>query len=92
MLQETEVRTALEEITVLVRADGGDIELVGFDDVAGTVALRLHVQSANCPECILPRPLLEDIAGGILRRSVPSITRVTVDDPREHPDYVAPGH
>jgi Fe-S cluster biogenesis protein NfuA len=92
MLQETELRAALEEVTVLVRADGGDLDLVGFDDAAGAVTLRLHVESASCAECILPRPLLEDIAGGILRRSVPAITQVTIDDPREHPDFVAPSH
>jgi Fe-S cluster biogenesis protein NfuA len=92
VLQETQVRTALVEVSGLVQADGGDIQLVSLDPEQGAVALRLVVEGASCRECILPRPMLEDIATGIMRRSVPEITTVSIDDPREHPDYVDDSH
>ena len=92
MLDETQVRTALKDVAALVQADGGDIEFVRMDPASGAVELRLDVTSSNCVECILPKALLEDIAGDIMRRSVPSIASVTVDDPREHPDFVPGDH
>jgi hypothetical protein len=45
----------------------------------------------DCHECVMPRPILEDIAATMLRRSVPDVQGVTVDDPRELPGYVSPG-
>jgi Fe-S cluster biogenesis protein NfuA len=92
MLEQTQVQTALAEVSGLVQADGGDIELVSVDPGAGAVALRLVVEGASCQECILPRPMLEDIAKNIMQRSVPEIVSVSIDDPREHPDYVPNAH
>jgi Fe-S cluster biogenesis protein NfuA len=92
VLQEDQVRTALVNVSSLVQADGGDIELVSFDPDQGSVALRLVVDGATCQECILPRPLLEDISKGILQRSVPEITAVSIEDPREDPNFVPETH
>jgi Fe-S cluster biogenesis protein NfuA len=88
MLDETEVRSALDEVAALVHADGGDIEFVSLDAGTGSVVLRLQLESANCAECVLPREILEGIATGMLQRSVPEITGISIDDPREHPGYV----
>jgi hypothetical protein len=66
------------------------MELVGVDQGAKTVNLRLVLDGVDCHECVMPRQLLEDIAGDVMRRSVPEIAKVSIDDPREHPDYVAP--
>lgn len=66
------------------------MELLGVDQDTRTVNLRLVLDGVDCHECVMPRSLLEDIAGDVMRRSVPDLARVSVDDPREHPDYVAP--
>ena len=92
MLQETQVREALEGVRSLVQADGGDIQLVSLDPATSTVNLRLVVEGASCQECILPRPMLEDIAAGIIRRSLPELRTLSIDDPREHPDFVPDSH
>lgn len=92
VLQETQVRTALTGVSGLVQADGGDIVFVSLDPDKGEVALRLVVTGATCEECILPRPMLEDIATGILQRTVPEVTVVTIEDPREDPDHVDGSH
>jgi len=66
------------------------MELVGIDQDAGQVTLRLILEGVDCHECVMPRPILEDIASNMLRRSVPEVQGVTVDDPRELPGYVSP--
>jgi hypothetical protein len=89
MVEESEVRTALVEVAALVQADGADIELVSVDTASGAVALRLLLESANCAECVLPRAMLEGVAIGMLQRSVPGVTGLSIDDPRDHPGYEA---
>jgi Fe-S cluster biogenesis protein NfuA len=89
MIEESEVRSALAEVAALVQADGGDIELVSVDTASGAVALRLLLESANCAECVLPKVMLEGVAIGMLQRSVPGVTGLSIDDPRDHPGYEA---
>jgi Fe-S cluster biogenesis protein NfuA len=84
------VAGALAGVKSLVQADGGDMELVDVDEGAGAVSLRLVLDGVECHECVMPRPLLEDIAGNMLRKTVPDVGRVTIDDPREHPGYQPP--
>jgi Fe-S cluster biogenesis protein NfuA len=71
----------IEEIRALVQPDGSDFELVKVE--GDTVHLRLLVEDATCAECVMPKPILEEMAVGILRRSSPEVTRVEIDDPRE---------
>ncbi len=80
---EAQLRSALDELSELVRPDGGDIEITGIDAATGTVRARLLIDSAECADCILPRHLLEEIVTGRLRRSVPGVQTVSIDDPRE---------
>jgi hypothetical protein len=40
----------------------------------------------------MPREFLEQIALGMIRKQAPDVAAVTVDDPREHPDFVMPDH
>jgi Fe-S cluster biogenesis protein NfuA len=82
-VHEAQLRSALDELSELVRPDGGDIEITGMDAATGTVRARLLIDSAECADCILPRHLLEEIVTGRLRRSVPGVQTVSIDDPRE---------
>lgn len=81
---------AVEEIKELVAADGGDMLLTGVD--GATAHLQLVVEHSNCVECIMPREILEQITLDILQRGGAGISAVTIDDPREHPDFVMPEH
>jgi Fe-S cluster biogenesis protein NfuA len=59
----------------LIQLDGGDIELVSIE---GTTAhLQLIIEGAECAECVMPRAVLEEVAGRLL-----GVT-VRIDDPRE---------
>jgi Fe-S cluster biogenesis protein NfuA len=82
-VHEAQLRSALDELSALVRPDGGDIQITGMDAATGTVRARLLIDSAECADCILPRHLLEEIVTGRLRRSVPGVQTVSIDDPRE---------
>ena len=81
---------AVEEVKELVAADGGDMLLTGVD--GGTAKLQLVVEHSNCVECIMPREILEQITLDILQRGGAGIDAVSIDDPREHPDFVMPEH
>ena len=65
----------LTPVRQLLEADGGDIELLGMS--GATAELRLVIAGAECAECVLPRPLLEDVATKLLGVSV------RIEDPRE---------
>ena len=88
MIQESTVLDALENVRILVQPDGGDIEMVSIDQGTGAVNLRLLVEGASCKECIMPRSILEDIAADVMRRTLPELASVSIDDPREAPGYV----
>ena len=90
MIDPDTLEPALDEIRSLVQADGGDMLLTSVVDE--TVNLQLVIEGATCVECVMPREFLEQIALGMLRKQAPDVAAVTVDDPREHPDFVMPDH
>ena len=90
MIDPDTLEPALDEIRSLVQADGGDMLLTSVVDA--TVNLQLVVEGATCVECVMPREFLEQIALGMIRKQAPGVAAVTVDDPREHPDFVMPDH
>jgi hypothetical protein len=71
----------LTPVREILQADGGDIELVAHEH--GTARLRLVLAGAACAECVLPRPMLEDVALKLLQPGTPGLVAVVVDDPRE---------
>jgi hypothetical protein len=87
-MDESGIAAGLDEVRGLVSSDGGEVLL---DAVEGrTVRLRLVLDSAHCVECVMPRPFLEHVALDVFRRNGASVDTITIDDPREHPDFVAP--
>lgn len=53
-------------------------------DTANPTALKLRliVENSDCPECILPVDMLEPIALDIMSADLPSLTSVSITDPR----------
>lgn len=89
-MDEASVSAAVDDIRGLVGGDGADFELIGLDESERTVSLRLVLDGVDCHECVMPRSLLEDIAGDMLRRRFPEMAGLVIDDPRERPGYVSP--
>lgn len=92
MITEPAVAEALGNVRVLVEGDGAGIELVTVEPESGTVQLRLLLDDVSCLECVMPREMLEDVATSVLRRSVPDVARVSIEDPREESGQTSAGH
>ena len=75
------IEIALDDVRALLRADGGDLELLGEAD--GTVRLRLVLEDASCADCVLPKALLTDVVRDALAKRGAAVERVEIDDPRE---------
>ncbi|MGE0880404.1 MAG: hypothetical protein AB7L13_15640 [Acidimicrobiia bacterium] len=76
------IKSAVGELRKLLQADGADLHLLSVDDVAGTIALALEVEDAECAECVLPPGQLDQVlADGLVRRGVTG-HRLVLHDPR----------
>lgn len=82
--------SAIDQLRVLLQADGGDLSVTSVTDTV--LEVRLIIEGVSCAECVMPRAFLEKVALGIVQRSVPEIVSVVVDDPREHSNWVTPEH
>ena len=89
-MTDAAVAAALDEVRGLVTPDGGDVALDAVDGT--TVRLRLVLETAHCAECVMPRPFLEQVALGVFQRNGVAAETITIDDPRERPDFVVPDH
>ena len=71
---------ALAPVRDLIEADGGRVELVGT--TADSVQIRLVLDTAECAECVMPKPFLETVALDLLAPALPGLAAVEIDDPR----------
>lgn len=79
----TGLDSGLDAVRVLLGPDGADIAATGWDAASGLLSLRLDVAGAECPECIIPQPLLGELVLGAIREHAPAVTAVDLDDPRD---------
>jgi hypothetical protein len=63
--------------------DGATVIVEGWDADSGRVALRLVLESAECAECVVPRPTLDSLLLDTLRRHAPAVRALALVDPRE---------
>jgi hypothetical protein len=89
MIDPVRVDAALGPVRDLLRADGGDVDVVATADDSVVLALRLD--DASCAECLMPRPFLETVALDLMVAALPGLRRVVIDDPREAGDAGASG-
>ncbi len=81
MIDTATATAGLAPVQEMIRLDGADLELVGVD--GATARLRLVVTDASCADCVMPRAMLEAIALQMMQPSVPGLSAVAIDDPRE---------
>lgn len=81
MIDPTAVHEAMGAVAALVRADGGDLVLGGIGE--DTVDLELVLETAECRECVMPGPILGQVAHDMLAVTVPGLREVRVRDPRQ---------
>lgn len=73
----------LEAVRVFLGPDGADVTPVGWDAGSGRLALRLELEGAECPECVIPQPMLGELMLGAIQEHAPAVQAVDLDDPRE---------
>lgn len=79
----TGLDAGLDAVRVFLGPDGADVTATGWDPDSGRLSLRLEVAGAECPECIIPQPLLGELMLGAIREHAPEVHAVDLDDPRE---------
>jgi Fe-S cluster biogenesis protein NfuA len=68
------IEEVLDSIRPAIRADGGDVELLEFDEVSGVVEVRLMGACESCPISMMT---LKEGIEKRLRNSVPGVLEVT---------------
>jgi Fe-S cluster biogenesis protein NfuA len=66
------VQAAIEKIRPMLKADGGDVELIGVSD-AGVVQVRLQGACSGCP---MSQMTLKNGIERIIKQEVPEVTAV----------------
>jgi Fe-S cluster biogenesis protein NfuA len=66
------VQAAIEKIRPMLKADGGDVELVGVSDT-GVVQVRLQGACSGCP---MSQMTLKNGIERIIKQEVPEVTAV----------------
>jgi Fe-S cluster biogenesis protein NfuA len=89
-IDEATITPALDEARALVQADGGDMKLAAIE--GDTLKIDLILEGASCAECVMPREFLEQIVLDMVKQKAPAVAAVSIDDPRERPDWVAEDH
>lgn len=73
----------LDAVRVFLGPDGADITPTEWDAPSGRLALRLELAGAECPECVIPQPMLGELMLGAIQEHAPAVQAVDLDDPRE---------
>jgi Fe-S cluster biogenesis protein NfuA len=74
MSSRERIEEVLDSIRPAIRADGGDVELLGFDESSGIVEVRLV---GACETCPISMATLKDGIEKRLRSFVPGVVEVT---------------
>jgi hypothetical protein len=73
---------SLAELRAILAADGADLVLAGTDGASAEVTLRLVLEGSECADCVVPAPLIADIAQSVFDTAGAGVEKVIVDDPR----------
>ena len=73
----------LDAIRVFLGPDGADVTPLEWDAGSGRLALRLELAGAECPECVIPQPMLGELMLHAIQEHAPAVQAVDVDDPRD---------
>ncbi|MEI8000615.1 MAG: hypothetical protein WCI50_04630 [Actinomycetes bacterium] len=79
----TGLDAGLDAVRVFLGPDGADVTPTGWDAGAGRLALRLELEGAECPECVIPQPMLGDLMLHAIQEHAPAVQSVDLDDPRD---------
>ena len=73
--QEEKIKKALEKVRPALRADGGDVEFVSWDDKKSLVKVRLKGMCVGCP---MARITLEQGIAVEIKKAIPEVKDVVL--------------
>jgi hypothetical protein len=73
----------LDAVRVFLGPDGADLTPTDWDAANGRLAVRLELEQAECPECVIPQPMLGELMLHAIQEHAPAVLKLDVDDPRE---------
>ena len=73
----------LDAVRVFLGPDGADVSTTGWDEGTGRLALRLELEGAECPECVIPQPMLGELMLSAIQEHAPAVVELDLDDPRD---------
>ncbi len=76
------VRAAVEEMAQVLRADGGDLQLVSADPRLDRIEVRVQLDGVECLDCVMPPAALQEIISASIARRSPGEFELVVVDPR----------
>jgi len=77
-----DLRAAIEEAQVLVKADGARLDVI--DESVGGVSFRLDLTDVECADCVLPSTSLVGVVQTLIRqRTGDNALVVRIEDPRD---------
>jgi len=81
-MEPTAVRAAVHDIGRMLRADGGDLQLVDADPATARIHVRVVLDDVRCDDCVLPPSQLEAVIEAQLQQQIAGEFELVVDDPR----------
>ena len=73
----------LAAVDAFLGPDGASVTVDGWDSETGRLDLRLVLDTAECAECVVPRPMLDTLLLDTVRRHAPTVRAIALVDPRE---------
>jgi len=70
---QNKIKQALEQIRPQLQADGGDVELLEFDEETGTLKVRLQ---GACHSCPMAQLTLREGIGRTIKAEIPEVKEV----------------
>ena len=70
-----EVAKVIEKIKPMLAADGGSVELLGVDEKAGVVTVKLTGACGCCPHAAMT---LKHVVERMIKEEIPEVTEVKV--------------
>jgi Fe-S cluster biogenesis protein NfuA len=74
------IEAVVEDLRPSLQANGGDLVFERYEE--GIVHLRLELTDEACLDCILPKPILEQVVTQAAREREPGVLGAELVDPR----------
>ncbi len=80
---ENAIRSAVEEMQALMRADGADLVVKELNVPAARLHLVVDLAHDECLDCVVPPDMLRQVIQDAITKKYAGELEILIDDPRE---------